>query len=55
MTDEYIPGRWWKVTGPDGRLWCETSNEQEARDSMREGDKLERLFVLHKDEYREVE
>lgn len=29
---------WWRVTAPDGSLWCETSNEQEARSRMREGD-----------------
>lgn len=41
---KYIATRWWKVLGPKGELWCETSNEKEARDSMREGDTLYRLF-----------
>lgn len=40
----FEPTRWWKVVGPDGRLWCETSSEKEARTSMRDGDKIYRLF-----------
>lgn len=42
--DDYTPTSWWKVITPTGELWCETSSEQEARDSMRDGDKLYHLF-----------
>ena len=38
------PGRWWRVIAPDGSLWCETSSEDEAREEMRPGDRLERWF-----------
>lgn len=38
---EWQPDGWWRVLGPDGALWCETSDEQEARGSMRPGDSLE--------------
>lgn len=39
------PGRWWRVLAADGSLWCETSAEDEARDSMRPGDRLQRQYV----------
>ena len=50
------PGRWWRVNGPDGELWCETSDEQGARDAMRPGDTLLRLWyrLVDEDEWREV-
>lgn len=44
MRGDWAPGRWWRVIAPDGSLWCETSNEQEARAAVRDGDVLERLF-----------
>jgi len=37
---EWERGRWWRVLAPDGTLWCETSDEQEARYAMRQGDTL---------------
>lgn len=52
--DDYQPGRWWRVTAPDGSLWCETSDEDEARQALRPGDTLERLFVLTRSEWRPV-
>lgn len=39
---EWQEGRWWRVTAPDGSLWCETSCESEAREAVRKGDTLER-------------
>lgn len=36
--------RWYRVLAPDGSLWCETSNREEALKSMREDDTIERLF-----------
>jgi len=38
---EWTATGWWRVIAPDGSLWCETSDEQEARKSMRPGDALE--------------
>ena len=42
------PDRWWRVTGPAGAardtVWCETSDEAEARRSVRPGDRLLRLY-----------
>lgn len=34
------PGRWWRVLAPDGSVWCETSDEQEAVAALRPGDRL---------------
>lgn len=41
---EWEPGRWWRVVAPDGSVWCETSDEAEARESMRPGDLLWRSY-----------
>lgn len=45
-------GRWWRVVGPDGSLWCETSDLDYALKVMRPGDSLlkeffrvERVFI----------
>lgn len=54
MSDGWMMGRWWRVVAPDGSLWCETSNEQEARRSMREGDRLYKLWVREEREWREA-
>lgn len=44
MSDtEWEPGRWWRVIAVDGSLWCETSDEQHARDHVRPGDRLLRM------------
>lgn len=52
---EYVPGRWWRVVAPDGSLWCETSVESEARRMVRSGDRLQRLYVLELQEWRDAE
>lgn len=45
MTDDgWAPGRWWQVFDDNGKLWCETSDEKEARESMRKGYTLYRLY-----------
>lgn len=49
------PGRWWRVIAPDGSLWCETSNEKEARDSMRPGDRIYRGWTVTLNEWRPAE
>ena len=47
----WMPGRWWRVTAPDGSIWSETSDEAEARDAVRPGDRLHRLFVLSQEKW----
>lgn len=47
-TGEWTPTNWWRVTAPDGSIWCETSVESEAREAMRPEDSLSRLFELTK-------
>ena len=53
--DEWQPGRWLRVVGPDGQLWCETSSLSEAREAMRPSDKLYRLWYREEREWREVD
>lgn len=53
MTEEWEPTRWWRATGPDGQLWCESSNEHEVRKSARPGDTIERLWRTEAWEWRE--
>lgn len=42
--DGWEPWPWWRVIGPDGALWAETSDRGEARAAMRPGDRLQRLW-----------
>lgn len=49
------PGRWWSVIGPDGRLWCGTSDEAEARAAMRPGDTLKRQETRTEERWQIVE
>lgn len=51
---DMIPAGWWRVRAPDGSLWCETSDETEARQAMRPGDKLFRLYSQTFEQWREV-
>jgi hypothetical protein len=53
--DEMKPGRWWRVVDSNGELWCETSNEKQARDSMRPGDTLQRMYHCERTEWRNVD
>jgi hypothetical protein len=48
------PTRWWHVVRPDCTVWCETSDLQEARERMRPGDRLERLYTHTVTEWRPV-
>lgn len=48
----WVRTRWWRVEGPQGELWSETSNEQEARRDMRPGDTLYRLWRREELEWR---
>ena len=45
-------GRWWMVTDADGKLWCHTSVEGEAREMMRPGDVLWKEWVRTEYEWR---
>jgi hypothetical protein len=54
-TPPMTPGRWWRVVAPDGSLWCETSDEDEAREVLRPGDTLQREYRLEVTEWRNVE
>jgi hypothetical protein len=47
-------GRWWRVTEPDGSIWCETSSESEARASMKKRHTLWNLHTARVEEWREV-
>lgn len=52
----WIPTRWWRAIGPDGEIWCESSNEQEVRDSARGDDRVENLWSTEPEyEWREVD
>jgi hypothetical protein len=51
--EEMEPGRWWRVLGPDDALWCETSEESEAREAMRPGDRLQRIYQVTYREWRD--
>jgi len=54
----WTPSRWWRVLMEDGTLFCETSNEQEAREAKavlgRDGSKLQRLYTREQKEWKEV-
>jgi len=50
--DGFEPTSWWRVVAPDGSLWCETSNVNEARRVLRIDDRLERLYVKTEEEWR---
>jgi hypothetical protein len=49
---EWKPTRWWRAVGPDGKLWCESSDEDEVRQHARPGDRIERLFSLTQERWR---
>ncbi|MGW4370273.1 hypothetical protein ACWEKT_31970 [Nocardia takedensis] len=41
---DWEPTRWYTVLGPDGRLWRECSDRDEAVEAMRPGDRLLRTW-----------
>lgn len=47
------PSRWWRVLTPEGKVWCETSGEKGAREEMRAGYKLQRLYGTEVAEWRD--
>jgi hypothetical protein len=53
MTDGWETGRWYRICRPDGSLWMETSNRNEAQAEAEEtGWPLERLYVKTRYEWR---
>lgn len=48
------PTRWWRVIGPDGSLWAETSDEEDARGRARPGDRIQRLWSQSIEEWRDA-
>jgi hypothetical protein len=53
--DNYKPTKWWQVLDETGKLWCETSNEKEARDAMKPGHTLLRLYEKVQVQWRRVD
>lgn len=53
--DEFEVTKWWQVIDSQEHIWCETSREIEARESMRPGDILRRLYEKVEREWRVVE
>jgi len=51
--DGWTPTRWWRVVQRDGSVWCETSDEGEARLAMHAGDKLQHLWTRSESEWRD--
>ena len=47
------PHRLWRAIGPDGELWCESSNEAEVRARAREGDTVQQLWQEVRTEWRD--
>jgi hypothetical protein len=52
MNGEWQPTRWWRVVGPSGNLWAESSDEQEIREMARPGDQIEHLYSRTESEWR---
>lgn len=50
---QWFRARWWRVIDPDGSLWCETSDEDEARESMRPGDTLQSMWMREERQWRD--
>ena len=48
------PGRWYRIVRPDGTLWMETSNREEAMsESLAPGYTLQRLWSNIEEEWRD--
>ena len=54
MTREWKEGRWWRILDEQGNLWCETSDANEARQFLRPGDKLQKLWYREERQWRDV-
>lgn len=54
MDNDFVPTKWWRAVDAEGRLWCESSIEEEVRRSMRPGDVLQRAYKRTEYEWRDV-
>ncbi|WP_280411340.1 hypothetical protein [Nocardia asiatica] len=53
---DWTPTKWFRIRQPDGSLWMETSDEEEARRMANEtGRPLERHWQKVEEEWRTVE
>lgn len=52
---QWAPSRWWRATGSDGRIWCETSDYDEVMRIKRPDDVVQRLWERHDAEWRTEE
>lgn len=53
---EMGPTRWWRVVEADDRVWCESSDEAEARQALATcptGGRLQRLYDRVEREWRD--
>lgn len=52
---DWVPGRWYRILSPDGSLWMETSDREEAeQESEAKGWPLQRLWRCETAEWRPV-
>lgn len=54
LAGEWFPTRWWRVVLADGTVWCETSDEDEAREEVPKGATVQHLFEKHNREWRDA-
>ena len=56
LEGEFEPGRWWRVTYAGG-VWCETSDERQAREALTacpSAGPLQRLYSRTQSQWRDV-
>jgi hypothetical protein len=51
---EWYRTRWYRVVGPDGELWMESSDPDECQEAMRPGDTLQYLWAREDKEWQDV-
>lgn len=50
----WVATGWWLVVAPDGSIWCETSDQSEAMERKREGDKLFHLYEKKSTQWKHI-
>ena len=56
MSEKWEPGRWYRVLQPNGNLWMETSDRDEAVTASKQtGWPLERLYVHTRTQWRRID
>jgi len=43
--ETFVATGWWRAIGPDGSLWCESSDSAEFLTMVRPGDRVQRQYV----------